>query len=128
MLLLIVTQAIFILIQMITIQDFFQIDNLCTICTKPPACVLFGRSQHTGFEQLEPSVMPVFPIERSISLKGFSVRRNQVLICSDFCLMDYKVQGTTLIAAILHLKNDPTQQGQDPYRKYCSTYVQLSRL
>jgi hypothetical protein len=44
--------------------------------------------------------MPVFPIERSISLKGFSVRRNQVLICPAFCLMDYKVQGTTLIAAI----------------------------
>lgn len=72
--------------------------------------------------------MPVFPFERSITLKGFSVRRKQVPMCPAFCLTDYKVQGSTLAEAILDLKNDPTRRGQDAHRKYCSTYVQLSRL
>jgi hypothetical protein len=49
-------------------------------------------------------------------------------MCPAFCLTDYKVQGSTLVAAILDLKDDPTIRGQDRHRKYCSTYVQLSRL
>ncbi|KAJ6125978.1 hypothetical protein N7471_010471 [Penicillium samsonianum] len=72
--------------------------------------------------------MPVFPLERSITLKGYSVRRKQVPMCPAFCLTDYKVQGSTLAAAILDLKDDPTIRGQDRHRKYCSTYLQLSRL
>jgi hypothetical protein len=38
------------------------------------------------------------------------------------------MQGSTLSAAILDLKNDPARRGQDSHRKYCSLYVQLSRL
>jgi hypothetical protein len=72
--------------------------------------------------------MPIFPIERSISVKGLSVRRKQVPICPAFRLTDYKVQGSTLSSAILDLKNDPSRRGQDSHRKYCSLYVQLSRL
>jgi hypothetical protein len=72
--------------------------------------------------------MPIFPIERSISVKGLSVRRKQIPICPAFCLTDYKVQGSTLSAAILDPKNDTARRGQDSHRKYCSLYVQLSRL
>jgi hypothetical protein len=49
-------------------------------------------------------------------------------MCPAFCLTDYKVQGSTLVAAILDLKDDSTIRGQDRHRKYCSMYVQLSRL
>jgi hypothetical protein len=49
-------------------------------------------------------------------------------MCPAFCLTDYKVQGSTLNEAILSLKNDPTRQGQDVHKKYCSIYIQLSRL
>jgi hypothetical protein len=61
-------------------------------------------------------------------VKGLSVRRKQIPICPAFCLTDYKVQGLTLSSAILDLKNDPSRRGQDHHRKYCSLYVQLSRL
>ncbi|KAH7028450.1 hypothetical protein B0J12DRAFT_584062 [Macrophomina phaseolina] len=112
------------------LAEFFEIDDLYVICTKPPTCVLFrqDKSKASGFEDLEPSVMPVFPSERSITVKGFSVRRQQVPMCPAFCLTDYKVQSSTLSAAILDLKDDPARRGQDGHRKYCSTYVQLSRL
>jgi len=49
-------------------------------------------------------------------------------MCSAFSLTDYKVQGSTLPAAVLDLKDDPTAKGQSEHKKYCSLYVQLSRL
>lgn len=61
-------------------------------------------------------------------MKGYSVRRRQVPICPAFCLTDYKIQGATLESAILDLKDDRNGRRQDSHRKYCSTYVQLSRL
>jgi hypothetical protein len=67
-----------------------------------------------------------FPI--SSSIKNFSIRRTQVPICSAFSLTDYKVQSQTLTEAVLDLKEDSTIKGQTAHYKFCSKYVQLSRL
>lgn len=64
----------------------------------------------------------------SITVKGYSVRRKQIPICPAFCLTDYKIQGATLDSVILDLKDDSKNRRRDSHRKYCSTYVQLSRL
>ena len=105
-------------------------DDLYILCTKPPACVLFHRDNldHSRFEGRESKIVPVFPLERSITVKGHSVRRRQVPVCPAFSLTDYKVQGSTLTTAVLDLKHDPSARGQDAHKKYCSNYVQLSRL
>jgi hypothetical protein len=104
-------------------------DDLYILCTKPPACVLFQqeKSKSVAFEGLEATVAPVFPEERSISIKGFSVRRRQVPICPAFCLTDYKVQSLTLQTAVLDLKNDSSIKGQGEHKQFFSTNVQLSR-
>src|SRR6266496_5058746 len=96
----------------------------------PPRCVLFQpeKSKSTVFEDLEAKVIPIFPIERSITIKGYSVRRKQVPMCPAFSLTDYKIQGSTLTTAVLDLKDNPSTKGQDHHKKYCSIYVQLSRL
>jgi len=49
-------------------------------------------------------------------------------MCPAFSLTDYKTQGSTLTTAVLDLKDDPSAKGQDEHKKYCSIYVQLSRL
>ena len=105
-------------------------DDLYILCTKPPACVLFQRdnSEHSKFDGLDAKIIPVFPLERSITVKGHSVRRRQVPMCPAFSLTDYKVQASTLGTAVLDLKHDPSARGQDAHKKYCSNYVQLSRL
>lgn len=77
-------------------------------------------------EGLVPAIVPVFPLERSITVKCYSVRRKQIHMCPAFCLTDYKVQGSTLDSAILDLKDDPMIRGRDRHQKFCSTYVQLS--
>jgi hypothetical protein len=105
-------------------------DDLYILCTKPPACVLVRQetSKHPAFEDLEAAVVPVFPIERSINIQKYSVRRRRVPMCSAFSLTDYKVQGLTLTTAVLDLKDNSTVRGQNKHKKYCSIYVQLSRL
>ena len=105
-------------------------DDLYILCTKPPACVLFQRNnaKHSRFEGLEAKVIPVFPVEKSITVKEYSVRRRQVPMCPAFSLTDYKVQSSTLTTAVLDLKDDPSAKGQDSHKKHCSLNVQLSRL
>jgi hypothetical protein len=49
-------------------------------------------------------------------------------MCPAFCLTDYKVQGSTLKAAVLDLKDNSTAKGQNEHKKFCSMYVQLSRI
>ena len=40
----------------------------------------------------------------------------------------YKAQESTLNAAVFDLKDDSTAKGQNEHKKFCSMYVQLSRL
>ena len=105
-------------------------DKLYILCTKPPACVLIKphKPKLSKFEDLDDTIMPVFPLEKSITLKGYSIQRKQVPIYFAFSLTDYKVQGSNLKNAILDLKDDLTRKGMDCYKKFCSTYVQLSQL
>lgn len=110
--------------------NFHALDDLYIFCTKPPACILFNpnRPKSLPLQSLDPGVLPIFPVEASITVKGYSVRRKQVPICPAFAVTDYKIQGSTRNSATLDLKDDRTSKGRDSHRKYCSTYVQLSRL
>ena len=112
------------------IAEFFEIDDLYLLCTKPPVCVLFQRQKvkHSRFQDLDPKSIPVFPLERSITVKKFSVRRKQVPMCPAFSLTDYKVQGSSFSSAVLDLHDDSSARGRDPHHKFTSRYVQLSRL
>ncbi|PVH68539.1 hypothetical protein DL98DRAFT_214029 [Cadophora sp. DSE1049] len=71
--------------------------------------ILFRREQlkHSKFEDLEAKVITVFPPERSITIKRYSMRRRQVPMCPAFSLTDFKVQKSTLTTAVVDLKGDP---------------------
>ena len=108
-----------------TIADFFYL-----LCTKPPVSVLFQRQKvkHSKFDDLDPKSIPVFPLEKSITVKKFSIRRKQVPMCPAFSLTDYKVQGSSFSSAVLDLHDDSSVKGKDGHHKFTSRYVQLSRL
>ena len=112
------------------LAEFFEMDDLYILCTKPPACVLFRQenSKFLAFEDLEATIVPVFPTERSISIKGFSVRRRQVPICPAFGLTDYKVLGLTLPTALLDLKNDSSIRGHLRFRPHGGLVAEMERL
>jgi hypothetical protein len=108
--------------------DFFEIDDLYLLCTKPPVSVLFQRQKvkHSKFDDLDAKSIPVFPLERSITVKKFSVRRKQVPMCPAFSLTDYKVQGSSFSSAVLDLHDDSSAKGRDGHHRFTSRYVQLS--
>jgi hypothetical protein len=110
----------------VSIAKFFKIDDVHIMCTKPPRCVLFRQSRDRGahFTSLEDGIIPVFPIERSITIKNHSIRRRQVPMCAAFGITDYKSQAQTFTEALLDLK----PRGRDPHREFCSFYVELGRL
>ena len=53
----------------LSLADFFEVDDLYVMCTKPPACVLFkpddSRIPDSGFQGLDGSIMPIFPLKKS---------------------------------------------------------------
>ena len=97
------------------------------MCTKPPACVLFkyDTPRFTGFDGLDHSITPIFPFEKSIFWKGYSIRRRQVPLCPAFCLTQYKVQGLSLKIAVLDMKAEPRRTNHE---RYTSNNVLLGRL
>ena len=112
------------------LAEFFKIDDLYTLCTKPPASVLFHQKnlKDHKFKDLDNDVIPIFPLERSITVKGHSIRRKQIPMSPAFSLTDYKIQCSMLTVAILDLKHDRAAKRQNSsYIKYCSTYVQLCK-
>ena len=111
------------------LAQFFDYSNNTTFCTKPPKCILFrpDNPKHPAFRDLDTNIFPIFPIDRSVRIKNFSVRRRQVPMCPAFCLTDYKVQGKTLPMAIVDLGTDGSSRGQNAHRYFCSAYVQLGR-
>jgi hypothetical protein len=110
--------------------EFFTVDEVHVLCTKPPRCIMFRqlKTRKTGFKDLDDDLIPVFPIIRSINVKSCSIRRKQVPMCPAFSLTDYKVQGQTLSNAVLDLKQNSALRGQNSHRRFCSLYVQISRL
>ena len=72
------------------IAQFFPIDELHVLCMKPPRCVLFHPFQPrpSSFRGLEDGIVPVFPIQRSITIKNHSLRRKQVPMCAAFSLTE----------------------------------------
>jgi len=108
--------------------DFFEVDSLYIMCTKPPLCVLFKPDScriSDVFDGLDPSITPIFPFEKSISWQGYSIRRRQVPMCPGFCFTQYKVQGLSLKNAVLDMKAEPRRT---VHEKYTSNYVLLGRL
>jgi hypothetical protein len=100
------------------------------MCTKPPRAILFRqlRSRKESFDTLDDDIVPILPIERSVPIKAYSVRRRQVPLCAAFAITDYKAQGQTFTDGILDLKNDSRTKSWDSHRRFCSINVQLSRF
>ncbi|KAN0068442.1 hypothetical protein V8E54_013638 [Elaphomyces granulatus] len=100
--------------------QFFPIHGMHVMCTKPPRCVLFRplRSRASNFEGLEDGIVPIFPIERSITIKNNSIRRKQVPMCAAFCVTDYKAQGQTFSEGVVDLKHDSKANGRDCWHEW----------
>ncbi|KAJ5082332.1 hypothetical protein N7532_011375 [Penicillium argentinense] len=98
-----------------------QLEGAMTVVKRNSIRHMVNRIQMEKFARLRNQRIYIYP---AIHTRTKSTGPGNIRLRAD----DYKVQGSTLASAILDLKDDPTIRGLDRHRKFCSTYVQLSRL
>lgn len=86
------------------------------------------------FPELNQTTLPIFPIitDVEIPIKGnqqmnIVAKRTQIPITPAWALTEYKIQGSTYSNATLDLHR-ASQKGTTSHGRYCSVYVQLSRV
>lgn len=114
------------------IAEICRLDSLYTLCTHPPTCVLFEPYGQTNiiFPGLAPNVIPVFGTNNSVTVRvqNMSISRHQIPLTPAWAITDYKVQGSTCEAVILDLHHQVGNKNTSSHKRYCSIYVQLSRV
>ena len=109
---------------------YTQIDSHTLLCSHQPHCILL----HTDslliipFPGLPSNVYLVFPVRSVVTAKKTSVNRHQIGLTPGFAFTEYKVQGATFESAVLDLRRKSKKKGKESHKRFCSTYVQLSRL
>ncbi len=77
---------------------------------------------------LPENVFPVFPARSTLTMRGISVTSLQIPMTLGFAITDYKVQEATFRTVVLDLHRDSKARDKGLHKRFCSTYVQLSRL
>ena len=111
--------------------EFSRLDKTFVLCSHPPICVLFQRDavKHEPFPEIGRDCIPVFAQEFPVRINQMYITRRQVPMSPAFALTDYKVQGSTYQNAVLDLSWRSKAVGENAsHKRYCSVYVQLSRL
>ena len=105
------------------LATFQRLDIHTVLCSHPPRCVLLQRRTRLqkSFPELPDDVFP------TLKLPGLKVTRNQIPLTPGFAVTDYKVQGATFKTAVLDLRRGQKVR-KESHKRFCSTYVQLSRL
>ena len=113
------------------IAQFRRFDQNFILCSHPPICVLFQRDEirHQPFLGISRDCIPVFSGSFTVDVGNMRVTRHQVPIGPAFALTEYKVQGSTYDYAVLDLSRKSRAYKENAlHKRYCSVYVQLSRL
>lgn len=77
---------------------------------------------------LPENVFPIFLAKSTLTICGISITRLQIPMTPGFAVTEYKVQGATFQSAILDLHRNSKSGDKGSHKRFCSTYVQLSRL
>ena len=112
------------------LATYSRLDPVTLLSSHLARYILLQREKNlkTPFSTLPPNVYLVFPDRSSIKLAQGSISRLQLPITLGFALSDYKVQGATFESAVVDLKRQSKVFAAAGHKRFCSTYVQLSRL
>ncbi len=109
---------------------FERLDTINIMCPHLPLYVLLERPQRSwiAFLILPENVFPVFLAKSTSTMRGISVTRLQIPMTPEFAITDYKVQGATFRTVMLNLHKHFKSTDKGLHKRFCFTYVQLSRL
>ncbi len=89
---------------------------------------IIARRTYDEFKNMKFDVILIFSITSSFTIKKIFVQRIQIFIISIFAITKYKAQKSIFNTTIFDLKIKSKKQSENNHHKFCSTYVQLSRL
>ncbi len=114
----------------IVLGSYTRLDNNTLLSSRPLICILLHTESAlmVPFPNLPRNVYPVFPVKSSVMAKGATFKRKQIGITPGFAYTEYKVQGATFRSATLDLRRRTVKRTTENHKRFCSIYVQLSRL
>lgn len=115
---------------LISLGSYTRLDNNILLSSHAPLCILLHTDSPLmiTFPGLPPNVYPVFPVKSTVTAKNSRLNRKQIRITPGFAYIEYKVQGATFKSAVLDLRRRSKKKIGENHKRFCSTYVQLSRL
>ena len=110
--------------------SYTKLNNNTLLSFYPHICILLYPNSilRVLFQSLPPNVYLVFLVKLIVTTKGTKLNKKQIGITPKFIYTKYKVQKAMLKSAVLDLQCKTSNRSTKYYKRFCLTYVQLSRL
>ncbi len=112
------------------LASYTRLDDNTLLSSHPPTYILLHTESALmiPFPNLPCNVYPVFPVKSTVTAKRTRLNKKQIGISPGFTYIEYKVQGATFKSAILNLQHKTIKLTAKSHKRFCSIYVQLSRV
>ncbi len=114
----------------IVLGSYTRLHNNTLLSSRPPIYILLyiESALMVPFPNLPRKVYLIFPVKSSVTAKKATFKKKQISITPGFAYTKYKVQVATFKSATLDLQQNTVKRTIENHKRFCSTYVQLSRL
>ncbi len=112
------------------LASYTRLDENTLLSSNPPTCILLHTKSAlmVPFPNFPRNVYLVFPVKSTVTAKRTRLNRKQIGISPGFAYTEYKVQGATFKSATLDLRCKTIKKTAKSHKRFCSIYVQLSRV
>ncbi len=112
------------------LASYTRLDDNTLLGSHPPTCILLHTESAlmVPFPNLPRNVYLIFPVKSTVTAKEIRLNKKQIGISPGFAYTEYKVQGAMFKSATLDLQCKTIKKTTKSHKRFCSIYVQLSRV
>ncbi len=112
------------------IASYIRLNNNTLLSSHPLIYILLHieSALMVSFPSLSRNIYSVFPVKSTIMAKEIRLNGKQVRISPRFAYTEYKVHGAIFKSATLDLRQKSIKRTIEYHKRFCSIYVQQSRL
>ncbi len=112
------------------LASYTWLDDNILLSSYPLTCILLHTESAliVPFLNIPRNIYPIFPVKSTVTAKGRKLNRKQIGISPGLAYTEYKVQGAMFKSATLDLRRKTIKKTAESHKRFCSIYVQLSRV
>ncbi len=112
------------------LASYTRLNDNTLLSLHPPTYILLHTESALMvlFPNLPHNIYPIFPVKSTVTAKRTRLNRKQIGISPGFAYTEYKVQGAMFKSATLDLRRKTIKKTTESHKRFCSIYVQLSRV